>query len=128
MHLAERREAVNAKIREFAKSPGGLRIKRSAADKMRANTPERSCACGHCGRAFKTRHPLQAFCSGACAESVPNAVCEICGVPFRSKPHSTKRVRTCSYSCGWALRRKNASLQPDGLRSTSVLRERRVVV
>jgi hypothetical protein len=81
---------------------------------MVANTPVRQCACRHCGAAFTTRHPSQAFCTLECQASVANAICEICGGPFRSKPHSTKRVRTCSYSCGWALRRKNSGLQSDG--------------
>jgi hypothetical protein len=115
MHLAER-DHVRAQRVAWSDKPAGKRQLRKNAEKMRANTPRRELACGHCGGLFATQHPRQKYCSEACAEARAGHVahCEICGAEMRVKNNSKKQVRTCSYRCGWALRRKNAGLQPDG--------------
>lgn len=114
-HLAERDYVRAARIAWSDTEEGKEQLRRNA-EKMRAHTPRRELACGHCGHAFATQHPLQKYCSEKCSEAMAGhlANCEICGVEMRVKRNTKKQVRTCSYSCGWALRRKNAGLQPDG--------------
>ena len=100
---------------KWANSPKGREILRENMRKARRNMPRRSLTCGNCGKSFETKHHTQKFCSPACQESrnglfIP---CEICGKIFRAKKHKTRQVRTCSYRCGWDLRRKRASIQPN---------------
>lgn len=118
MHVVERLSGeLGRRLADWRSSDIGRATLQDNARKMRARTPEREFSCGHCGGAFHTRHPRQRFCSEACSEraNAPlSLACEICGAEFRAKRNARKQVRTCSYSCGWALRRKNASLQSDG--------------
>ena len=107
-------------------SPEGKLILKENARKMLERTPTRKLACGHCGRSFTTKHPSKLYCSSACSdiESGKQLLknCEICGKEFWARHSNTKPVRTCSYHCGWALRRRNASLQSDSGESPSLLR------
>ena len=94
------------------RSPEGAEQLRVNAEKMRANTPERECTCRHCSEPFVTNHPTKAFCSKRCVyldriERQPNRECSICGELFKT---IDKRTVTCSYECGWALRRRRSSL------------------
>lgn len=118
MHARERLAGeLGQRLKEWRGSDDGQAILRDNARKMRARTPERECACRHCGGAFRTRHPRQVFCSDPCNEQFNfplELACEICGTGFRAKRNAKRQVRTCSYSCGWSLRRKNAGLQSDG--------------
>lgn len=116
LHLSERVDDIRAARIAWSDRPEGKSQLRRNAEKMRANTPRPELACSHCGGAFVSASPRQKYCCAACAEasSGRDTACEICGTVFKVKPHNTKQVRTCSYRCGWALRRKNAGLQPDG--------------
>ena len=92
----------------WANSDAGRAVLRDNARKMHANAPTRKLACVHCGKAFATKHPRQKTCSDKCSYDHISRVknCEVCGVEFPCKTHSTKEVRTCSYQCGWVLRRR----------------------
>lgn len=92
----------------------GQEILRQNAAKMHARTPERTLACAYCRKVFTTRHPFKRYCDKVCETAVPKLQlvldCEICKKPFAAKRSAKKQVRTCSYSCGWALRRRNSGL------------------
>lgn len=113
-HFAERIQGeMGQRLKAWRDSEKGRRTLRANAYKMHANTPERQCTCAHCGKPFTTRVASQKHCSDACSEAFNFPVataCEICGIPIRVKRNSKKQVRTCSYRCGWALRRKNAGV------------------
>lgn len=114
LHIRERMGEIQAKLAEWRATDGGKQTLRDNARKMHARTPRRSLTCACCGRAFKTRHPSKIYCSPKCSLEVHARQiwknCEICGAEFWTKRHKTKEVRTCSYRCGWALRRKNQRL------------------
>lgn len=118
-HHAERITGdLGEKLSAWRRSDDGRATLRANARKMRERTPERSCSCGNCGKPFTTRHPTKAFCSAACGEQAGyrqvEKDCPICGARFWAKHNSNKATQTCSYRCGWALRRKKAGLQPHG--------------
>ena len=111
------RADLQDKLRDWRASPAGVGVLRDNARKMRERTPRRECACGNCGKPFETRHPRQLFCSVVCSEAAGfkqvEKDCPICGVRFWAK-RSAKETQTCSYHCGWAIRRAKAGVQPDG--------------
>lgn len=114
LHIKQRLAGeLGETLKVWRASPGGKATLRDNAKKMRANTPFRNLPCEHCGKWLRTRHPTKMFCSSACseAEHFPLTLpCEICGKAFKAKRNSTKQVRTCSYQCGWALRKRKASV------------------
>lgn len=108
---------LGKQLAAWRKSKAGRRTLRDNSRKMRERTADRSFACSDCGVLVVTRHPSQRRCP-ACmavyeARGYKLKACEVCGAEFRAKSNKKKEVRTCSYRCGWALRRKNAGLQPD---------------
>lgn len=107
---------LGERLAAWRSSPVGQRTLRDNARKMRAHTPLRTPTCRTCGAVFETRHPRRHFCSTACqtaAGYILERVCPICGKAFRAKPNNVRPTATCSYRCGWALRRSRAGLQPD---------------
>ena len=105
-----------AAIYRWHNSEQGKEQLRRNAVKMRAKTGMRSVSCANCGQPFETRHPSKTYCSPACAYAgrvarTPEHQCSICGTAFRSIDPD---VQTCSYRCGWQLRRNKGSLQPNG--------------
>ena len=118
LHIKERLAGdLGKQLAEWRGSDAGRATLRDNARKMVERTPERQLSCPHCKVAFVTRHPNQKYCSDDCAEQLNRPlelVCSICSTHFRAKRNAKKQTQTCSYSCGWALRRKNASLQSNG--------------
>ena len=99
-------------------SEAGQTILRDNARKMHANTPVRELTCAHCGEPFRTQHPSQKYCTDACGElagrrGTVSIICAICGATKLVKSHSTKQTQTCSYKCGWLLRKQNSLLSHD---------------
>lgn len=115
MHLKERLSGtLGEKLKRWRGSKKGKLTLKKNAKKMLARTPERAFTCSDCGVPVVTRHPTQIRC-GTCTKAYDLRgglvkPCATCGKPFKYKPHSYKEVRTCSYHCGWALRRKNSGL------------------
>ena len=102
--------------KQWANSDYGKSVLRENMLKLKRAMPNRSLTCGGCGRTFETKHPAQRYCTTHCQENhnwiIKN--CEVCDKEFRAKKHNTREVRTCSYRCGWMLRRTGKRLQPDG--------------
>ena len=126
-HIQERLSAggdLCVTLDAWRRSDDGKATLRSNARKMLARTPEREFTCAYCGVVARTRCPTKKHCSRVCQEAWGLAQrqkpCAICGALFGFKPHATKEVQTCSYQCGWALRRRHG-LQPDGGTSAPVL-------
>lgn len=71
------------------------------------------CVCGECGKAFQSLdgRETERFCSRVCVNRHYHRTqkyyidrpCEVCGKPFKTRPHKTQR--TCSRLCGWVIRR-----------------------
>lgn len=71
--------------------------------------------CKYCGKVFFVRRvdaTRSKYCSRKCYSSASykwgsgfrKGICPVCGKEFETK---CRRTQTCSYKCGWALRRKN---------------------
>ena len=115
-HHYHKRTGLRASQLRWCQSDEGRKTLSENMRKLRADAVERTFTCRHCGDSFKTKHPQQRFCSKKCQEERNWKVkpCEICGTDFRYKRHKTRQCRTCSYRCGWALRRKKAGVQAHG--------------
>lgn len=89
----------------------GRAVLRENARKMQARSPVRRTACRYCGQAVETRQARKAFCSPACEVAGRGTLepCMVCGTSFWRK-HYPGAGRTCSYRCGWALRRSRSGL------------------
>lgn len=111
-HHINTRPTMRAKQKIWANSKEGRAILSAAMQKCRENTPSIKLACRNCGKYFQTTHPAQKFCSVRCQEDNNwfKKKCAVCGKGFMAKHHRTREVQTCSYSCGWTLRRKKTSL------------------
>lgn len=104
---------LGQRLTAWRQSESGRAILRENAYKMLARTPERQCACPHCGVSFTTRHPQQKFCSDRCKELGNYPIrhpCPVCGALCKVKRASYRQVQTCSYRCGWALRRQKTGV------------------
>jgi hypothetical protein len=112
LHFAERGKRFNERAAHWRQSAAGKKVLRSNARKMLERTPQRTVTCGHCATEFLTTHPTRKHCSRACTEAMAGHLkdCEICGASFRVKPNNKKETRTCSYRCGWVLRKRTVSL------------------
>lgn len=111
-HYAERAERMAERRAEWMATPEGREVRRRAAAKMRANTPARETTCAHCGAAITTRAGKgRLYCNDDCEYQARRQKnlrpCPICGSAFGGQVNGKRAARTCSYACGWELRRRN---------------------
>ena len=114
LHHYNHRPQFRINRQHWAASAEGKEILRENMRKSKENSPIRKLTCRNCKCDFETKHPNQRYCSMHCQQN-HNWIakdCEICGKEFKAKKHNTREVRTCSYNCGWALRRESRGLQP----------------
>ncbi len=112
-HYMDRRDLLE-KQSAWAKSEKGRAVLKDNIRKCRESAKQKTLTCGNCGESFETRHPRKKYCSPECRGAKDykqiKKSCPICGNEFWAKSHKTKEVKTCSYSCGWALRKKGSGL------------------
>lgn len=110
-HYGHRAESIAAARREWEVTDDAKAIKRAAIAKARANTPKAEQPCGHCGRPFLARLGHDKFCSIKCQQADRQGrnlrPCPICGTEFGGQVNGRNVAQTCSYACGWELRRRN---------------------
>lgn len=112
-HYEDRFESIKAARQAWERTPEAKATKRAAMAKARANTPERTESCPHCGKPVATRHSTRIYCSSACQAADRRLVknlreCPICGSTYGGQAPGARNVaQTCSYKCGWELRRRN---------------------
>ncbi|MER2512544.1 MAG: HNH endonuclease signature motif containing protein [Nitrosomonas ureae] len=113
-HIKEKQVEMQQKLDLWRRSDEGQQTLRDNARKMHKNTPRRSCTCKNCGNTFETRHPTKNTCSSSCKKAMGikqiEKTCEICSKTFWARKASYRETQTCSYSCGWALRKKKAGV------------------
>lgn len=118
-HYRDRREELAARLKDWRESVRGRAQLRRNGRALHESAPERTFACAHCGGAARTRHPTKRFCSPECSRAGAGwrtKACAVCGCEIRYRANRQRETQTCSYRCGWALRRSRAaaSVQPDG--------------